>query len=78
MRKRSTIIKAVTKSVIDFCILPGAAVGAEILWLYSIQWKNRFTLLGLALISFAYSHMQMTINERLSSGTSITEPENTR
>jgi hypothetical protein len=78
MKKKSVILKGVTKTVIDFCVVPGAAVGAEILWLYSIQWKNRFMLLGLALISFAYSHMQMPAHGELSSGNAVSEPESTR
>jgi hypothetical protein len=78
MKKKSTILKGVTRTVVDFCMLPGTAVGAEILWLYSIQWKNRFMLLGLALISFAYSHMQILADGKLTSGSAVSEPESTR
>jgi hypothetical protein len=78
MKKKTTILKGVTRSLLDFCILPGAAVGAEILWLYSIQWKNRWMLFGLALISFVSSHMQMSLDTRLSSAGPVNEPENTR
>jgi hypothetical protein len=71
-------LKSVTGSVIDFCTVPGVAIGAEILWLYSIQWKNRCMLVGLALISFAYSHMHTQQEDRLSSGNSVNEPESIR
>jgi hypothetical protein len=67
-----------TRSVIDFCILPGTAVGAEILYLYSLQWKNRLSLFTIALVSFAYSHAYMSIEQKLFSQKPANEPENIR
>lgn len=66
MSKRITMVKAASRTLIDFCVLPGAAVGAEILWIYSMQWKNRTSLIGLALITFVYSNMNMGIVDHLS------------
>jgi hypothetical protein len=71
------MLKAVSRTVIDFCVVPGTAIGAEILWIYTLQWKNRFSLLALALISFTYSNMHMTIEDR-QAGKVVNEPESTR
>lgn len=71
------MMKAVTRSVIDFCVLPGTAIGAEILWIYSMQWKNRASLLALGLISFVYSSMYVVIGDRVT-GKNVSGPENTR
>jgi hypothetical protein len=77
MRKRFTLLKAVTKGMIDFCVVPGAAIGAEILWLYSMQWKTRISLFALAVISFIYSNMQLVIADQLSAN-NFNGPENIR
>jgi|GEM_PF-6983069 len=69
------ILKSLTRTVVDYCILPGAAIGAEILWIYTREWKNRFSMLTLAVISFAYSNMISV--ESHSAGKSISGPENT-
>jgi hypothetical protein len=74
VKNKRTIVKAFTKTVLDFCILPGTSGGAEILWVYSMQWKKHFTLIAVALLSFVYSHIPM----RESFGKSFSEPENTR
>lgn len=76
MNKRITIVKAASRTLIDFCVLPGAAVGAEILWIYSMQWKNRTSLIVLALITFVYSNMNMGIMDQLSA--KFKRQENTR
>jgi hypothetical protein len=75
MRPGYTILKSFTRTVVDYCVLPGAAIGAEILWIYTKEWKNRCFLLTLAVISFAYSNMQI---ENYPSGKAISGPENTR
>lgn len=77
MREKKIIIKAVTRSLLDFCMLPGTATGAEILWLYSLQWKNRFSLITIALISFAFSHMHINFGERFTIAKAVNGPENT-
>lgn len=76
MRKRLAVIRAFTRSAIDYCMVPGAAIGAEILWLYSLQWKNRLSMLALAMISVIYSNMDVSGGER--NNNSFNEPENTR
>jgi hypothetical protein len=77
MGKRFTILKGVTKSVIDFCVLPGTANGAEILWIYTMQWKSRVAFIVIGLISFVYSNMNVVIEDHLS-GKNFNGPENTR
>jgi hypothetical protein len=75
MSKKIGMAKAMTRTLIDFCVLPGTALGAEILWLYSVQWKNKASLVVLAIVSFIYSNMFLVINEQLSSRAN--GPENT-
>jgi hypothetical protein len=77
MRKRFRILKGLTRSVLDFCVVPGTANGAEILWIYTMQWKNRTAFIVIGLISFVYSNMNMVIEDHLS-GKNINGPENTR
>jgi hypothetical protein len=77
MNKRFTILKGLTRSVVDFCVLPGTSNGAEILWIYTMQWKNRTSLVLIGLLSFVYSNMHMVIEDHLS-GKSVNGPENTR
>jgi hypothetical protein len=76
MKNRIKTVKSFANIVVDFCTLPGAAIGAEILWIYTVQWKNRLSLIALALISFAYSNMYMTVSGN--SRSSANEPENIR
>jgi hypothetical protein len=76
MSNSFTILKGITKSVVDFCVLPGTANGAEILWIYSMQWKNRASLIFIGLLSFVYSNMNMVIEDHLSKR-NVNEPENT-
>jgi hypothetical protein len=73
VKNERSILRGLTKTLIDFCFLPGTSNGAEILWLYSMQWKKRFTLITVALISFAFSHIPMV--ETLTKN--INGPENT-
>jgi hypothetical protein len=76
MINRSTILKALSKNVIDSCLMPGAAIGIEILWLYVLQWKNSFSLITLALISLVFSNLQ--ISEHTSDSKPVNEQGNTR
>ena len=71
------MITAFSKTMIDSCILPGTACGAEIVWLYAKQWQNRMSWMALALVSFAYSHMYIVLEQRLQ-GKIFTERENTK
>ena len=76
MSKSFTILKGITKSVVDFCVLPGTSNGAEILWIYSMQWKNHASLVFIGLLSFVYSNMHMVIEDHLT-GRNVSGPENT-
>jgi hypothetical protein len=71
-------MKSLTKILVDFCTLPGTALGAEILWIYTMQWKNRISLIALALISFTYSNMHMAVTDGFSKMKSFNGPENIR
>lgn len=65
MNPRFTILKNASRSIVDYCVMPGTSLGAEILWLYSLQWKNKASLLTLGLVSLLYSSM-MVMENRLS------------
>jgi hypothetical protein len=65
MKKRLPILRAVSKTVVDYCVMPGTANGAEILWLYTQQWKNRVILVGVGFISLIYSHMYTAVADRI-------------
>ena len=65
MKKRLPILRAVSKTVVDYCVMPGTANGAELLWLYSHQWKNRVVLIGVGIASLIYSHMYIAVAERI-------------
>ena len=77
MNESLNIVKPVVKMIIDSCILPGTALGAEIVWVYCREWKNQISMTAFALISFAYL---LTANATVSNGVSkpVTEQENIR
>ena len=72
-----SILKALTKTVVDSYVLPGTAMGAEILWLYSIQWKNQISTWAVALVWFAFSQAHIHGAEQFSSNRSVNEQEST-
>lgn len=73
MKRRLPIFKAVSKTVVDYCVMPGTSSGAEILWLYSKQWKNKVTLLTMGVITLVYAHMYIVVAERMTQVRSSTQ-----
>ena len=54
MNQSFYIMKSMVKMIVDSCILPGTALGAEILWVYVKEWRNQISMTSLALLSFAF------------------------
>jgi hypothetical protein len=77
MNPSLSVVRAIVKTVVDCCVLPGTALGAEIFWLYARQWKSQFSMYSLALISLLYS-FALHSAEAIPSWHSFTGQENTR
>ncbi len=71
------IVKDFTRIIVDYCVMPGTSLGAEMIWLYSKEVKNNVSMLVLACMSLCYSQMYV-IEQKFHFGKSTTESENTR